>query len=110
LPMGEVEPCRGSQPCPSHASAWHMTLRTDHITGALAILMGVMIIAISGELPVGSLSFPGAGLWPKLLALLMIVLGIVQREQLRPQPGAGDPARRRGSRALHHARLRHQHG
>src|SRR4029079_211645 len=51
-----------------------MTLRTDHITGAIAIVFGVAVIAMSGELPIGSLSFPGAGLWPKLLAALMIVL------------------------------------
>ena len=54
-----------------------MTLRTDHITGAIAIVFGIAVIAMSGELPIGSLSFPGAGLWPKLLAALMIVLGVV---------------------------------
>jgi hypothetical protein len=54
-----------------------MTLRTDHITGAIAIVFGLAVIAMSGELPIGSLSFPGAGLWPKLLAALMIVLGLV---------------------------------
>jgi putative tricarboxylic transport membrane protein len=54
-----------------------MTLRTDHVTGGIAIAFGVLVLAISGELPVGSLSFPGAGLWPKLLATLTIVVGLV---------------------------------
>jgi hypothetical protein len=53
-----------------------MTLRTDHVIGAISILIGVLVIAISGELPIGSLSFPGAGLWPKLLSALMILLEI----------------------------------
>ena len=53
-----------------------MILRTDHVTGAIAILIGVLVIAISGELPIGSLSFPGAGLWPKLLSVLMIMIGV----------------------------------
>jgi hypothetical protein len=53
-----------------------MILRTDHVAGGIAILLGVLVVAISGDLPVGSLSFPGAGLWPKLLSVLMIVLGV----------------------------------
>jgi hypothetical protein len=53
-----------------------MIIRTDHVTGAIAILIGALVLAISGELPIGSLSFPGAGLWPKLLSVLMIVLGV----------------------------------
>jgi hypothetical protein len=54
-----------------------MILRTDHITGIAAIAFGMLVLAISGDLPVGSLAFPGAGLWPKLLAIIMIALGIV---------------------------------
>jgi hypothetical protein len=52
-------------------------LRTDHITGIAAIAFAMLVLAISGDLPVGSLSFPGAGLWPKLLAIVMILLGLV---------------------------------
>src|SRR3954454_11416601 len=53
-----------------------MTLRSDHVAGGAAILSGVIVLAVSGELPVGSLSFPGAGLWPKLLAVLMMLFGL----------------------------------
>ena len=54
-----------------------MTFRIDHISGAAAILIGVTVFAISGDLPVGSMSFPGAGMMPKLLCGLMILFGIV---------------------------------
>ena len=73
--MGEVGPCHFASPC-RYSNGQIVTLRTDHVIGGVAIALGILIIAISGELPVGSLSFPGAGLWPKLLAVLMIVLGL----------------------------------
>jgi hypothetical protein len=52
-----------------------MTLRTDHVAGVAAIIIGVVVLAMSGDLPLGSLSFPGAGMWPKLVCVLMIGLG-----------------------------------
>jgi hypothetical protein len=52
-----------------------MTLRTDHVAGAAAIIIGIVVLAFSGDLPFGSLSFPGAGMWPKLICVLMIGLG-----------------------------------
>ena len=55
-----------------------MTLRTDHIAGAAAIIIGIVVLAFSGDLPFGSLSFPGAGMWPKLICVLMIGLGADQ--------------------------------
>jgi len=36
---------------------------------------GLVVLAFSGDLPLGSLSFPGAGMWPKLICVVMIVLG-----------------------------------
>jgi hypothetical protein len=54
-----------------------MTLRTDHIAGGLAITAGILLFASSGDLPFGTLSFPGAGLWPKLLCVLLVALGVV---------------------------------
>ena len=52
-----------------------MTLRTDHVAGVAAIIIGLVVLALSGDLPLGSLSFPGAGMWPKLICVLMIILG-----------------------------------
>lgn len=51
-------------------------LRTDHVAGAVAILVGAAVLAISGDLPVGNLSFPGAGMMPKLLCGCLIIFGI----------------------------------
>jgi hypothetical protein len=54
-----------------------MTLRADHVAGAAFVVFGVMVIALSGELPLGRLSMPGAGFMPKIVAGLLIVLGLV---------------------------------
>jgi hypothetical protein len=52
-------------------------LRTDHIAGGAFIAFGAIVLALSGDLPVGSLSMPGAGMLPKLVAVLLIVFGLV---------------------------------
>lgn len=52
-----------------------MTLRADHVAGGAFVALGAAVIALSGELPVGGLSMPGAGFMPLLIAGLMIVLG-----------------------------------
>ena len=54
-----------------------MIVRSDHIAGAAFVGFGVVILALSGDLPVGTLSFPGAGMMPKLVAGLMIVFGLL---------------------------------
>jgi hypothetical protein len=52
-----------------------VTLRSDHIAGAAFVTFGVVVFALSGDLPFGSLSAPGAGMMPKLLIVLMIAFG-----------------------------------
>lgn len=54
-----------------------MTLRADHVAGAAFILFGLVIIALSGDLPTGQLSMPGAGFLPMIVAVLLIVFGAV---------------------------------
>ena len=54
-----------------------MMLRADHVAGAVFIAFGVLVIALSGDLPVGELSMPGSGFMPKILAGFMIAFGIV---------------------------------
>ena len=54
-----------------------MTLRTDHVAGGVLAAFGLLVIGLSGDLPVGSLSFPGAGMMPKLLASLLIAFGLM---------------------------------
>ena len=54
-----------------------MTLRTDHVTGAFFIGLGLLLIALSGDLPTGNLSMPGSGFLPKIVAVLTIFFGAV---------------------------------
>ena len=49
-----------------------MTLRSDHVAGIFFILFGIVVFAISGDLPFGTISSPGAGMLPKLIAGLMM--------------------------------------
>ena len=53
-----------------------MTLRADHIAGAAFVVFAVAVFVLSGDLPFGSLSSPGAGMMPKLVLVLMLVFGI----------------------------------
>jgi len=50
-----------------------LTVRADHVAGAAFIALGIVVFAISGDLPFGSLSAPGAGMMPKLAAGLMML-------------------------------------
>ena len=54
-----------------------MTLRADHVAGAFFMGVGLLIIALSGDLPTGSLSLPGSGFLPKIVAVLTIFFGLV---------------------------------
>jgi hypothetical protein len=54
-----------------------VTLRSDHVAGAAFILFGLAVFAISGDLPFGSLSAPGAGMMPKLVTGLMLLFGLM---------------------------------
>ena len=78
-----------------------MIVRTDHVAGAAAIILGLLVLALSGDLPLGSLSFPGAGMWPKLICVLMIVLGIL----LLARAGASSPVAEIDWRNLRHAAI-----
>jgi Tripartite tricarboxylate transporter TctB family len=66
-----------------------MTLRADHVAGGAFIALAALVFAISGDLPFGTLSAPGAGMMPKLMAALMmafagvIVIGASASRPLR---------------------------
>ena len=53
-----------------------MILRADHVAGCAFVAFGALIFALSGDLPMGSLSFPTSGFMPKIVASLLIVLGL----------------------------------
>jgi hypothetical protein len=54
-----------------------MILRADHVAGGAFIALGIVVFAISGDLPFGTLSAPGAGMMPKLMAGLMMAFAVV---------------------------------
>jgi len=54
-----------------------MTLRADHAAGAAFVVFGLLIYALSGDLPMGGLSMPGSGFMPKLVAALLVVFGAI---------------------------------
>jgi hypothetical protein len=56
-------------------SGRRMILRRDHIAGGAFIAAGVLVFALSGDLPFGTLASPGAGMVPKLVLTLLIGLG-----------------------------------
>lgn len=77
-----------------------MTLRADHIAGAGFIAFGALIIALSGDLPTGELSMPGAGFLPKIVAVLTIVFGLALIVRASESPPFADIAWSDGKHAL----------
>jgi hypothetical protein len=66
-----------------------MTVRADHVAGAFLVAAGLLVFALSGDLPFGDLAFPGAGFLPKVVATLIVgmgallALGAAQSESFR---------------------------
>ncbi len=54
-----------------------MTLRRDHVAGGAFVVAGALILAVSGDLPFGTLASPGAGMLPKLVIALMVGFGAI---------------------------------
>jgi hypothetical protein len=52
-------------------------VRRDHLAGLSVAASAVVILALSGDLPFGTLASPGAGMLPKLVLGLMLALGVV---------------------------------
>lgn len=63
-----------------------MTLRSDHVAGAAFVGFGALIIALSGDLPVGRLSMPGSGFLPMIVATLTIVFGLALMARASESP------------------------
>ena len=54
-----------------------MTIRSDYVAGGAFIALGILVFAIGSDLPFGSMSAPGAGMMPKLMAALMMAFAAV---------------------------------
>jgi hypothetical protein len=76
-----------------------VTLRTDHLAGGASIAAALAVLAASGDLPFGTLAFPGAGMMPKLVCGFMILFGLL----LVLRGGAGEPFAAVGWSDLPHA-------
>jgi hypothetical protein len=47
-----------------------MTLRADHAAGGVFVAFGLVVLAMSGDLPFGTLSFPGAMIFFSLVLIV----------------------------------------
>jgi hypothetical protein len=65
-------------------------LRADHVAGGAFLTLGVVVFAISGDLPFGTLSAPGAGMMPKLMASLMMAFALAVIAGAASSPPFGD--------------------
>jgi hypothetical protein len=54
-----------------------MSLRRDHVAGGAFVVAGALILAVSGDLPFGTLASPGAGMLPKMMIGLMMAFGLI---------------------------------
>ena len=63
-------------------------LKVDHIVGGVFIAFGILVFAISGELPFGTLSAPGAGMMPKLDTSLMMLFAALILFRVKESPPA----------------------
>jgi hypothetical protein len=63
-----------------------VNLRRDHVAGSCLVLVGAVVLAISSDLPFGTLASPGAGMLPMLLIGLLMVFGAVLFVRARESP------------------------
>jgi tripartite tricarboxylate transporter TctB family protein len=66
-----------------------MTPRRDHVAGGVLVVAGALVLAVSGDLPFGTLASPGAGMLPTLLVALMVAFGLVLCVRARASPPLG---------------------
>jgi hypothetical protein len=52
-----------------------VVVRRDHVAGGAFILAGALVLAVSGDLPFGTLASPGAGMLPTLVVVLLMAFG-----------------------------------
>lgn len=69
-----------------------MNLRRDHVSGGAFVLASALILALSTDLPFGTLASPGAGMLPKLLVGLLMALAVVLFARARESPPLADIA------------------
>ena len=63
-----------------------MKLRADHIAGVFFVAVGLLVVVLSGDLPFGQLSMPGAGFLPRIVAILIILFSALLFLRARESP------------------------
>ena len=53
-----------------------LILRRDHVGGGAFVVAGALVLAVSADLPFGTLASPGAGMLPTLVVGLMMAFGL----------------------------------
>ena len=69
-----------------------MIVRRDHVAGGAFVVAGALILAVSGDLPFGTLASPGAGMLPKLMIGLMMAFGLILLLRAGDSPPFADVA------------------
>jgi hypothetical protein len=63
-----------------------MIVRRDHVAGGAFVVGGVLVLAVSGDLPFGTLASPGAGMLPTLVVVLLMIFGALLFAGARSSP------------------------
>jgi hypothetical protein len=69
-----------------------MILRRDHVAGGAFVAAGLLVFAMSADLPFGTLASPGAGMMPKLVLTLLNGFGAILAIRGRESPPLADIA------------------
>ena len=67
-----------------------VNLRRDHVGGGAFVVAGALVLAVSGDLPFGTLASPGAGMLPKLVVGLMMAFGLILLARAGESPPLAD--------------------
>jgi Tripartite tricarboxylate transporter TctB family len=67
-----------------------MIVRRDHVAGGAFVVGGIVVLAVSGDLPFGSLASPGAGMLPTLVVGFMVAFGAVLFLRAAASPPLGE--------------------
>jgi putative tricarboxylic transport membrane protein len=66
-----------------------MNLRRDHVAGGGFVLAGATVLAVSSDLPFGTLASPGAGMLPTLIVGFLMAFGAVLFARAGESPPLG---------------------